>query len=96
MADKDIIVALELATTAVRAIAGQRMADGTMQIKAIVEENASNCIRKGIVDNIDKTTQAISRVLGQVSLQLGQSVRRVYVGMGGQSLHTVVNKIQRP
>ena len=31
MADKDIIVALELATTAVRAIAGQRMADGTMQ-----------------------------------------------------------------
>ena len=96
MADKDIIVALELATTAVRAIAGQRMADGTMQIKAIVEENASNCIRKGIVDNIDKTTQAISRVLGQVSLQLGQSVRRVYVGLGGQSLHTVVNKIQRP
>ncbi|MBO4661842.1 MAG: cell division protein FtsA [Bacteroidaceae bacterium] len=95
MADKDIIVALELATTAVRAIAGQRMADGTMQIKAIVEENASNCIRKGVVDNIDKTTQAISRVLAQISLQLGQSVRRVYVGLSGQSLHTVLNKIQR-
>lgn len=95
MADKDIIVALELATTAVRAIAGQRMADGTMQIMAIAEENASNCIRKGVVDNIDKTTQAISRVLGQISLQLGKSVRRVYVGLGGQSLHSVENKVQR-
>ncbi len=95
MADKDIIVALELATTAVRAIAGQRMADGTMQIKAIVEENAYNCIRKGVIDNIDKTTQAITRVLGQLSLNLSQDIRRVYVGLSGQSLHSVINKVQQ-
>ena len=95
MADKDIIVALELATTAVRAIAGQRMADGTMQIKAIVEENAYNCIRKGVIDNIDKATQAITRVLGQLSLNLSQDIRRVYVGLSGQSLHSVINKVQQ-
>ena len=95
MADKDIIVALELATTAVRAIAGQRMADGTMQIKAIVEENAYNCIRKGVIDNIDKSTQAITRVLGQLSLNLSQDIRRVYVGLSGQSLHSVINKVQQ-
>ena len=41
-AEKDIIVALELATTSIRAIAGQRMPDGTMQILAFAEENASN------------------------------------------------------
>lgn len=94
-AEKDIIVALELATTAIRAIAGQRMPDGTMQVLAYAEENASNCIRKGIIDNIDKTTQAISRVLGQVGLQLGSSIARVYVGLGGQSLHSVLNTIHR-
>ena len=75
MADKDIIVALELATTAVRAIAGQRMADGTMQIKAIVEENAYNCIRKGVIDNIDKTTQDIKQILGQHSTMWSQDIR---------------------
>ena len=32
--EKEIIVALELATTSIRAIAGQRLADGTMQILA--------------------------------------------------------------
>ena len=77
-AEKYTIVALELATTSIRAIAGQRMPDGTMQVVAFAEENASNCIRKGIIDNIDKTTQAISRVLGQLSLQLGQTISRVY------------------
>ena len=94
-AEKDIIVALELATTSIRAIAGQRMPDGTMQVLAFAEENASNCIRKGVIDNIDKTTQAISRVLGQVGLQLGQTISRVYVGLSGQSLHSVQNRIQR-
>lgn len=96
VAEKDIIVALELATTSIRAIAGQRMPDGTMQVLAYTEENALNCIRKGIIDNIDKTTQAISRVLGQISLQLGQTISKVYVGLGGQSLHSVQNRIHRP
>lgn len=94
-AEKDIIVALELATTSIRAIAGQRISDGTMQVLAFAEENAANCIRKGIIDNIDKTTQAISRVLGQIGLQLGQTISRLYVGLSGQSLHTVQNRIQR-
>ena len=93
--EKEIIVALELATTSIRAIAGQRMSDGTMQVLAFAEENAANCIRKGIIDNIDKTTQAISRVIGQISLQLGQTVSRIYVGLGGQSLHSTQNRIQR-
>ena len=66
-----------------------------MQIKAIVEENAYNCIRKGVIDNIDKTTQAITRVLGQLSLNLSQDIRRVYVGLSGQSLHSVINKVQQ-
>ncbi len=94
-AEKDIIVALELATTSIRAIAGQRMSDGTMQVLAFAEENSSHCIRKGVIDNIDKTTQAISRVLGQIGLQLGQTISRVYVGLGGQSLHSKQNHIQR-
>lgn len=94
-AEKDIIVALELATTAIRAIAGQRLPDSTMQVIAYAEENATTCIRKGIIDNIDKTTQAISRVLGHISLQLGKTVSHVHVGIGGQSLHSVLNRIQR-
>lgn len=94
-AEKDIIVALELATTSIRAIAGQRKPDGTMQVLAFAEENASSCIRKGIIDNIDKTTQAISRVLGTIGLQIGKTVARIYVGINGQSLHSVQNQIYR-
>lgn len=93
--EKEIIVAVELGSTAIRAIAGKREPDGTMQILALAQENATNSIRKGVVDNIDKTTQAISKVVGQLNEKLGIYTTRIYVGLAGQSLHTVQNKVSR-
>lgn len=92
-ADKEIIVAIELGATSIRAIAGKRMPDGSMQVLAIAQEETANAIRKGLVDNLDKTTQAITKVTTQLGNRLNVRVNRVYVGLCGQSLHTVVNKV---
>ena len=92
-AEKDIIVAVELGSTAIRAIAGRREPDGTMQILAISQEETTDSIRKGLVDNIDKTTQAISHVVKKINEELGIYVTRVFVGLSGQSLRTMENKV---
>lgn len=94
-AEKDIIVAVELGSTAIRAIAGKRQPDGTMKVLAIAQEDATNCIRKGIVDNIDKTTQTISNVIQKLNEKLNVHITKVYVGLSGQSLHTVLNKVEK-
>ena len=95
-AEKDIIVAVELGSVSIRAIAGKREPDGTMQVLAIAQEEATNAIRKGIVDNIDKTTQAISRVVSQLNERLNVHTTRVYIGLSGQSLHTERNQVVFP
>lgn len=92
-AEKDIIVAVELGSAAIRAIAGKREPDGTMQVLAIAQEEATNSIRKGVIDNIDKTTQAISHVVSQLNEKLGIFTTRIYVGLSGQSLHTKLNVV---
>lgn len=94
-AEKDIIVAVELGSTAIRAIAGKKEPDGTMQILAIAQEESTNAIRKGIVDNIDKTAQAIAHVVAKLNDKLGIHTNRIYVGLGGQSLHTAKNVVVR-
>lgn len=94
-AEKDIIVAVELGSTAIRAIAGKRQPDGSMRVLAIAQEDATNCIRKGIVDNIDKTTQTISNVIQRLNEKLNVHITKVYVGLSGQSLHTVLNKVEK-
>ena len=88
-AEKDIIIAVELASTAIRAIAGKREPDGSMQ----AQEESPNTIRKGIIDNIDKTTQALTRVVAKLNEKLGVKVNSVYVGLGGQSLRSVHNRV---
>lgn len=92
-AEKDIIIAVELASTAIRAIAGRREPDGSMQVLAFAQEESPNTIRKGIIDNIDKTTQALTRVVAAISEKLNLKVNRIYIGLGGQSLRTVYNRV---
>lgn len=92
-AEKDIIIAVELASTAIRAIAGKREPDGSMQVLAFAQEESPNTIRKGIIDNIDKTTQALTRVVAKLNEKLGVKVNSVYVGLGGQSLRSVHNRV---
>ena len=87
----DIIVAVELGSTSVRAIAGKKQLDGSMQVLAFAEERCTNTIRKGVIDNIDKTTQAIANVTRQLGDKLEACVTRIYVGLAGQSMHSERN-----
>ena len=50
-----------------------------MQVLAFAQEESPNTIRKGIIDNIDKTTQALTRVVAKLSDKLGVRVNSVYV-----------------
>lgn len=94
--DKDIIVAVELGSTAIRAVAGRRELDGTMHVLAVAQESDAYAIHRGAVDNIDRTTQAIQNVTRKLSDRLDMQVTKAYVGLGGQSLHTALNPIVYP
>ena len=54
MIDKDFIVAIELGSSKVTGIAGQKKPDGSISIIALVKEDSSSFIRKGVVYNITR------------------------------------------
>ena len=95
MADKDsIIVAIELGTTRISGIAGKRK-DGSIQVLAYAEEKTTACVKRGIVHNIDKTTQCIKSVLAKLKASLKLNISQVYVGLGGQSVRSIRTKVHR-
>ena len=49
MAAKDFIVAIELGSSKVTGIAGKKNLDGSISVLAVVKEDSSSFIRKGIV-----------------------------------------------
>ena len=88
MSTKNFIVAIELGSTKIRGIAGKKNPDGTISVLALSEEDSTQCIRKGVVYNIDKTTQAISNIIQRLRAQLKTGIKQVFVGIGGQSIHS--------
>ena len=95
MALKNFIVAIELGSKKITGIAGQQKPDGSIAVLAVVREDATQCIRKGVVYNIDKTVQCITNIVQKLRGQLHAGIKHVFIGVGGQSIHSERNVIIR-
>lgn len=96
MAANDFIVAIELGSSKIAGIAGKKLPDGSIQVLATAYENASDCIRKGVIYNLDKTTLCLTTIIKKLETALKSSLGKVYIGkayigIGGQSLRTIRN-----
>lgn len=96
MATEDnFIVAIELGSSKVTAIAGRKQPDGAIQVLAFAQEQSASFVRKGRINNITKMTQCISGMKEKLEKKLQKSISRVYVGVGGMGMHTVGNVVVR-
>ncbi len=93
MALKEFIVAIELGSSKIRGIAGKKNVDGSIQVLSLVEEDATACIRKGMVYNIDKTSLCLQNIIKKLKQNIKTDIAQVYVGVGGQSVLSVRNVI---
>lgn len=93
MAAKEFIVAIELGSSKMTGIAGKKNVDGSISVLAVVKEDSSSFIRKGIIFNIDKTVQCISNIKNKLSQILKTEISQVYVGVVGQSIRSIKNVI---
>ena len=89
----DFIVAIELGSSKITGIAGKKNLDGSIRVLAVVKEDATSCIRKGVVNNTDKTVQALGNVIKKLENTLKTKIARVYVGVNGQSIRSEKNII---
>ncbi|MBQ6651901.1 MAG: cell division protein FtsA [Prevotella sp.] len=89
----EFIVAIELGSSKMTGIAGRKNLDGSISVLAVVKEDSTACIRKGVVYNIDKTAQCITNIVKKLKTILKTDITQVYVGVGGQSIRGVKNVI---
>ncbi len=92
---KEFIVAIELGSSKMRGIAGQKNLDGSINVLAVAEEDSTKCIRKGVVYKIDQTGQCLASIMKKLKNALKQEITHVYVGVGGQSIRSVHNMIAK-
>lgn len=92
--EKELIVAIELGSSAIRGIAGSRLPDGNVKVERITQVKAADCIHRGVVYNIEKTTNAIRQIREDLERDLQVQIFKAYVGVQGQSMRTIKNFVR--
>ncbi len=93
--EDNLIAAIEIGSSKITGMIGGRMADGSIQIKAFVKEDSSAFIRRGMVCNVDQTTECLKNIKLQLENSIKHRLSNVYVCIGGQSLHSMLNAVTR-
>lgn len=87
MAKRDnIIVGLDIGTTKICAIVGEKTKDGVEIIG--IGTHPSKGLRKGVVVNIESTVESIRKAVEEAELMAGCEISRVYAGISGGHIRT--------
>lgn len=87
----DIVVALDIGTTKVCAIAGRRNEYGKLEILGVGKVDSEGVLR-GVVSNIEKTVNAIADAIGIVRRASGADFQVVHVGIAGQHIKSLQHR----
>ena len=88
MAVANRLVGIDLGTTKISAIVAEVNDEDEIQVVG-VGNTPSRGMRRGVVVNIDKTTDAIGIAIDQAEQMAGIKVKDVYVGIAGDHIRSI-------
>jgi len=86
--NNDVIVAIDIGTTKVCAIAGRKNEYDKIDIVG-VGTVVSEGVSRGVVSNIDKTVKAIQEAINIAERNSGMQFNNIHVGIAGQHINSL-------
>ena len=87
----DLVVALDIGTTKVCAIAGVKNQYGKLEVLGFGKVDSEGVLR-GVVSNIEKTVKAISDAVAMAQRMAGTEFKVVHVGIAGQHIKSLQHR----
>ncbi len=87
----EVVMALDIGTTKVCAIAGRKNEYGKLEILGVGKVNSDGVLR-GVVSNIEKTVNAISEASNFAQRSAGKNFDWVHVGIAGQHIKSLQHR----
>ena len=88
---QDVVVALDIGTTKVCAIAGRKNEHGKLEILGVGKVDSLG-VSRGVVSNIEKTVKAISEAVAAAERNAGMKFKVVHVGIAGQHIKSLQHR----
>ena len=91
MEDKrNIISAIDIGTTKIICIIAEKLENGKIKILGLGNSKSTG-VKRGVVQNIPKTKEAVLNAVKQAEEQAGITIKDVYVGIAGQHIRSTEN-----
>ncbi len=87
----DVVLALDIGTTKVCALAGRKNQHGKLDILGMGKVESAGVLR-GVVSNIEKTVSAIREAVDICERNSGMKFRQVHVGIAGQHIKSLQHR----
>lgn len=88
-----LVAAIDIGSSKIVGILGSMDTDGIVTVLAIETEESGYAIKRGCIHNVEEAANRISRIIDRINFhhltRQDRSIYQVFVGVGGQSLHTV-------
>jgi len=91
MEPSEIVVGLDIGTTKIVAIVGRRNEFGKIEILGMGKSESFG-VARGVVQNIDKTVEAIKSAVAEAEAKSGVDIKTVNVGIAGQHIKSVQHR----
>ncbi|MEI7676072.1 MAG: cell division protein FtsA [Bacteroidales bacterium] len=96
MEPKEYIAAIDLGSSKIIGMIGWKRPDSTLEVVAVEKIESPSCIRRGTIHNLEETANHVKQILQKLDSRIHPNkLTKVYVGVAGQSIHTLNHKITR-
>lgn len=97
MAYTEFIAAIDLGTSRLVGMAGTKnTSTGILSVIACDTEESASGVRRGCVVNVEETAAKIKRLVRKLESKLnGARIAKIYIGIGGQSVHSIDHSVIR-
>lgn len=92
MIQSGFIAAIDLGTSQIKAVLGRMNENKVISVLASETTPSSNCIRRGLVYNVEETGGKVKKLISMLENSVGRKIGRVYVSVAGQSLHSIEHR----
>ena len=90
-----IVAAVDLGTSKSIALVAQKDYSGKLSVLKTETIDSKNAIRRGRIYNSVEASEIISKLIWKLNNKPEMQVEKIYVGIGGQSLHTQLFSVKR-
>ena len=91
------VAAIEISSSKVIGAVGKIYPDGKLDVLAVEQESRNECVRYGIVQNVEDTAYRIQRVISRLERNSEVSPNKItgiFVGLSGRSLRAIATDVE--